>query len=136
MNLSEGQVSPAYAAGAGGWPTVRYFNAETGYEGKPYTQKTSKSMCDELGDMQYMRGYIEEFGAKPCDAASDALANCSEKEAAFATTWKTSKSVAQRTAEVARLEKMGATLVATPAVLKWHRQRLAILKRLVQKDEL
>ena len=35
--------------GAGGWPTVRYFNKETGYGGKPYPKKTDKAMCDELG---------------------------------------------------------------------------------------
>ncbi len=33
---------------------MRYFNAETGYDGAPYKQKTSKSMCDELGDMEYV----------------------------------------------------------------------------------
>jgi hypothetical protein len=48
-------VSPDYQAGAGGWPTVRYFNAETGYKGAPYKKKTSGSMCDELGNNQYMR---------------------------------------------------------------------------------
>lgn len=37
------------ASGAGGWPTVRYFNKETGYGGKAYPKKTSKAMCDELG---------------------------------------------------------------------------------------
>ena len=47
VNLQEGQVSSDYQAGMGGWPTVRYFNAETGYKGAPYTQKTKGSMCDE-----------------------------------------------------------------------------------------
>ena len=47
VNLQEGQVSSDYQAGMGGWPTVRYFNAETGYKGAPYVQKTKGSMCDE-----------------------------------------------------------------------------------------
>lgn len=35
--------------GKGGWPTVRYFNKETGPEGKQYEKKTSDAMCTELG---------------------------------------------------------------------------------------
>ena len=32
--------------GKGGWPTIRYFNAETGQAGKPYTQLHSDmSIC-------------------------------------------------------------------------------------------
>jgi hypothetical protein len=54
----------------------------------------------------------------------------------FAATWK-AKSSDQRASERARLEKIGATLVATKDVKKWHRQRLHILKQLVQAhDEL
>ena len=34
----------------GGWPTIKYFNKETGPAGKPYTQKTSDPMCTELGN--------------------------------------------------------------------------------------
>ncbi len=48
-----------FGAGQGGWPTVRYFNTATGYDGAPYQKKTSKSMCDELGDMTYMRAYVQ-----------------------------------------------------------------------------
>ena len=54
VNLQDaGNIPGKFGAGQGGWPTVRYFNAETGYDGAPYKQKTSKSMCDELGDMEY-----------------------------------------------------------------------------------
>ena len=50
VNLQDaGNIPGKFGAGQGGWPTVRYFNAETGYDGAPYKQKTSKSMCDELG---------------------------------------------------------------------------------------
>ena len=31
--------------GKGGWPTVRYFNKETGYDGAPYVKKTGDAMC-------------------------------------------------------------------------------------------
>jgi hypothetical protein len=133
VNLSEGQVSPDYQAGAGGWPTVRYFNAETGYKGAPYKKKTSGSMCDELGNNQYMREYVEEFGLKPCDVATGD--NCNQKQTAFIAVWK-AKSTADRVKEKARLDKIGANLIATPEVTKWHKQRQAILKQFVEKDEL
>jgi hypothetical protein len=45
---------------AGGWPTIRYFNKETGLEGASYEQKTSKSMCDELGNEDNMIAYVED----------------------------------------------------------------------------
>ena len=54
VNLQDaGDIPGKFGAGQGGWPTVRYFNAQTGYDGAPYTKKTDKSMCDELGDMEY-----------------------------------------------------------------------------------
>ncbi len=31
--------------GAGGWPTIRYYNKATGYGGGAYTQKTGQAMC-------------------------------------------------------------------------------------------
>ena len=33
INLSEAPVRENYSPGAGGWPTIRYFNAETGKDG-------------------------------------------------------------------------------------------------------
>lgn len=50
INLREARVSgPPYNPGQGGWPTVRYFNKETGPDGAPYSQVTSDAMCTELG---------------------------------------------------------------------------------------
>jgi len=46
----------------GGWPTIKYFNKDTGYEGAHYKKKTPKAMCDELGDNEYMQQYVEEAG--------------------------------------------------------------------------
>ena len=31
-------------------------------DGAAYEKKTSKAMCDELGDLEYMRAYVEEQG--------------------------------------------------------------------------
>lgn len=54
INLSEQQIRGNHNPGAGGWPTIKYFNKQTGYDGAPYDKKTSKQMCEELGDLEYM----------------------------------------------------------------------------------
>ena len=43
------------------WLWVACLLLETGVDGAPYAKKTSKSMCDELGDMEYMRAYVTEM---------------------------------------------------------------------------
>lgn len=65
VNLSEEKVREAadgtsFSAGVGGWPTIRYFNKETGIGGAPYKKKTDKAMCDELKTNEYMNAYVEE----------------------------------------------------------------------------
>lgn len=35
VNLADQQINHIGSPGDGGWPTIRYFNKETGYEGKP-----------------------------------------------------------------------------------------------------
>ena len=112
VNLAEDQVRETpvggdHNPGAGGWPTVKYFNKETvchtgleprtdrprsglpltrlslllgqGYQGKPYKQKTGDAMCDELGNDMYMQAHIEEAGTTQLCRLSDG-AGCSEKE--------------------------------------------------------
>lgn len=59
--MAEDPIRGPYNPGAGGWPTIRYFNKATGYEGMPYPKKTEKAMCDELGDESYMQAYVEEM---------------------------------------------------------------------------
>ena len=52
---------PTARPGSGGWPTIRYYNKETGVDGASYTQKTSMSVCDELGPKgtsQGEEGYV------------------------------------------------------------------------------
>ena len=48
--------------GAGGWPTIRYYNKETGILGKSYEKKTDASMCDELGP----KGGLLQVHIHPC----------------------------------------------------------------------
>merc|ERR1719499_2870676 len=91
INLSQSGIREIHgeeqAPGAGGWPTVRYFNQDTGYGGAPYKKKTQKKMCDELGDEQYMQLYVEEMGnTSLCKV--DSPSQCSEKETDFIAKWK------------------------------------------------
>jgi len=126
--LSEESIRGApYNPGAGGWPTIRYFNAGTGYEGSPYDKKTSKSMCDELGDIDYMTAYVTEMGAtSTCDAVSGA--GCGEKELGYIAKWK-SKSAEDVAAQLARLGGMAGGKMK-PELVKWIKQRIAVLKQL------
>jgi hypothetical protein len=124
--LSEEPIRDGHNPGAGGWPTIRYFNKETGYGGKSYTQKTDKSMCDELGDESMMKAYVEEAGhTSLCSVETGA--GCSDKEKAFIETWK-AKSKADVDAQVTRLEGMAAGKM-TADLKTWLNQRRAILSQ-------
>ena len=82
VNLSEEPIRGSYNPGAGGWPTIRYFNKATGYAGAPYAKKTSKAMCDELGDAANMQAYVEEAGSTSlCDLESGE--GCEEREVEY-----------------------------------------------------
>lgn len=132
MNLSEEPIRGDYNPGAGGWPTIRYFNSETGYKGKPYPKKTSKAMCDELGDEKYMEEYVMEMGGVHGCAVDDGE-GCSEKEMKYLTKWRDSKTAEDRTAQLTRLQGMIAGKMK-PELMKWIKQRIGILEQLIEAD--
>jgi len=121
--------------GAGGWPTIRYFNKETGLEGGTYVKKTSKAMCDELGNDEMMTAYVEEYGNTSLCSVSDG-AGCSEKEVAYISKMKL-KSKDDQAAQLQRLINMDSSSMK-PHLLQWNKQRQKILKKLVEQghDEL
>jgi len=129
VNLAEHQIRGNHNPGAGGWPTIKYFNQETGYEGAAYEKKTSKSMCDELGDIEYMRAYIKD--KSPACSIDDTSTGCSDKEIEFIQKWK-SKDTSAVTKELGRLENMRSAKL-TADLLKWQLQRLRILKQFQKK---
>ena len=75
VNLAEDQVQGQYAGepGAGGWPTIRTYNAETGYEGKfagdwKDANSLEGAMCDVFGKeetMQARRCHSPHFRTAP-----------------------------------------------------------------------
>jgi len=140
INLSEEQIRGNYNPGAGGWPTIRYFNKATGYDGAPYPKKTAKAMCEELGDESYMRAYIEEQGwTSLCSVVDNA--GCSEKQVEFIGKWKV-KELSELDAQLTRLTGMTKEAKSLkPELAAWLGQRVAILTQLkaaaeAPKDEL
>ena len=117
----------SYSPGAGGWPTIRYFNKATGYAGAPYAKKTSKAMCDELGDAANMQAYVEEAGSTSlCDLESGE--GCEEREVEFHAKWKGAGAEAVG-AEKARLEKMAGGKMK-PELQQWLSKRLNVLSKI------
>lgn len=81
--MREASISgPPHNPGAGGWPTLRYFNKETGIDGKTYEQKTGMRVCDEMKELNYMYDFIEEQGNTFLCSAVDGK-GCNPEEMAF-----------------------------------------------------
>lgn len=119
--------------GAGGWPTIRYFNKETGYGGKGYEKKTDKAMCDELGPKEeYMADFVEQF-ASLCDVG-DTSKGCSEQQVKFIEK-SSGKPADDLKKQIERLQGMsdkdGASM--KPEALKWVKQRIGIFNQLLKK---
>lgn len=139
VNLSKDPVGREHEPGKGGWPTVKYFNADTGLQGAPYQKKTNKAMCDELGVVDNMRNYvIDAANILQCDVTS--LAGCNKIESDFINQWNT-KTTAEQSKEVDRLAGlMSQSANFSLAARKWIKKRHAILKSMLanapNKDEL
>jgi hypothetical protein len=143
VNLSE-QPSlrgPPHNPGKGGWPTIRYFNKETGVSGGTYKNKTNKSICDELGNDEMMTAYVEEYaGTSLCTVVdgtgAGAGTGCSEKEKAYIEK-NSSKSSEELEKEYTRLDGMD-TDSLKKELGDWVMKRKKILKGLLlsRNDEL
>lgn len=135
VNLREDRVVAAFGTsfepGKGGWPTHRYFNKATGLQGLPYERTTEKKICEELGDADMMRAYVEEVaGVALCDATTGA--GCSEKEQSFILKMRGTGADAL-SSERARLKAVvdGDNAANLPDSLRhWTHQRLAIIAQL------
>ena len=134
INLSQQSIRGDHNPGAGGWPTVRYFNKETGYGGAAYEKKTSKPMCEELGDEKYMSEYVMEQGKTSLCSIAEGNAGCGEREIGFIAKW-ASKGREAVEAQVARLSKLAGGKMK-PELAQWVNQRLAILRQYAAKEEL
>jgi len=60
--IRNGPNGGSLGAGKGGWPTIRYFNKETGYDGGEYQKVTDDAMCTELASgTPHLKNYIEGY---------------------------------------------------------------------------
>merc|ERR1740117_2727136 len=142
VTLSKNQVRSIHGeeqgAGAGGWPTVRHFNKETGYGGKKYEQQTSEAMCTELGPgKDYLHQHIESAGGTSLCSVKNTESGCSEEQTKFIAKWgDKSKDDLQKQLDrlTGMVDKDGASM--KPDALSWAKQRLNMVKQLHKKEEL
>jgi len=143
VTLSSSQVRTIHGEnqnpGAGGWPTLRYFNKDTGYGGKAYEKRTDKAMCDELGPKEeYMAEFVEQF-ASLCDV-NDTSKGCTDQQIKFIekSSGKTTDDLKKQLARLQGMaDKDGSSM--KPEALKWVKQRIGIFNQLLKtkgSDEL
>jgi hypothetical protein len=130
VNLSENRVGagPPHNPGGGGWPTIRYFNKETGIDGADYVKKTDKAICDELGDEEAMTTYVLDYGNTSLCSIVDGE-GCDEREVKFIEKSKT-KSLEDHRSQISRLEGLESEPMK-PELLAWVKKRKRILKQFV-----
>lgn len=108
--MSNTPIRGSHNPGAGGWPTIKYFNKETGPDGGTYQKVTPDAMCTELGDLDHMINYIEGYGKTVCflyvtilplRVACECLANVELSLALPSTRCTTGRSFVELTARIA-----------------------------------
>jgi len=131
--LSEESIRGApHNPGSGGWPTIRYFNKDTGIEGANYAKKTDKPMCQELGDEDTMAAYVESAGKTSLCIATTG-SGCSEREKTYIDKMK-GNPVNDNKAQYRRLGTMSEQ--SMKADLKtWISKRRKILQQLIVTAE-
>ena len=101
-----------------GYPTLKYFTAETGAEGAPY---------ESARDLDSLKDFVSETLEIKCQV-DDAEGTCTEKEAAYVAKMK-GKSSDEIEKALARLEGMKASSMK-PELKTWIVQRINVLKQM------
>ena len=139
VNLQDDDVRGKYAGdpGGGGWPTIRYYNKDTGYEGKfAGDWKEAKgyegAMCDTFGKDDIMQEYVEEMAGVLLCTDLDCLCSrkeegeCAKKEKDYYTKFQSEPLATVQS----RLNLLSASLAKSGKADTWMSQRIAILKLL------
>lgn len=148
VNLAEDQVQGQYAGepGAGGWPTIRTYNSETGYEGKfagdwKDSNSLDGAMCDVFGKEETMQRYVEEMAGIHAPGVfvggvlcTDFACLCAQKEGGECSKQEVGYEAKFRDLPVAdiqsRLKLLSASLAKSGKDDVWMKQRITILKLL------
>jgi len=102
-----------------GYPTIKYFNGETGPKGTDYSGGR---------DFDSLKTFVEETLAKKCEVGDQK--DCNEKEAKYIKKMQDKGADAVKK-QLDRLTKMkGDNAKMKPDLKKWMLQRLAILEQL------
>jgi hypothetical protein len=131
VNLAEHHIREGNP-GAGGWPSIRYFRKETGMEPQVYEKKTSKPICDELGEDDMMIAYVEEYGNTSLCSLDGK--GCNERELSFIEKMK-GVHLSELETQIARLGRMEGESMKDD-LKKWIRQRQKILEKLVADQQM
>lgn len=104
-------------AGVRGYPTIKYYTAETGPEGESYQGARS---------FDALEGFVKDKLEVQCDVADPS--SCDEKEQGYITKMQ-AKTAEEVQAQLTRLEAMKGSDMK-PELKVWLMKRLAILKQL------
>ena len=79
--------------GHDGWPTIRFYNEQTGSSGASYEQVTEKELSAELADLDTLLTWIEaKAGTRACDVKTGK--GCNAKDLKYVRKWQSDKSLA------------------------------------------
>jgi len=78
----EANLAPRNNAGHDGWPTIRYFNKETGLAGADYVRRTTEKVCNELKIEDNMIAFIESAAMTTMCTLEDE-SGCDDSEKSF-----------------------------------------------------
>jgi len=133
VNLADNGPRGSASPGAGGWPTIRYYNKETGVDGASYEKKTDDPMCDELGPKRGMlNDYIEEAAGTSLCSVEEPYSGCSEKQTKYIKKMLGKGTEARKTQYDRLLGMQGKKMKSS--LKKWLGQRIKILKELIKRD--
>jgi len=116
---SDGGKEVCNDAGVKGYPTIKYFTAETGEDGESYSGAR---------DFAGLNKFVEEKLAKGCDVKD--TTTCTETEVAYVEKMKGKGDAAAIAKELTRLTEMLKTGKMAADKKTWMVQRMNILKQL------
>jgi hypothetical protein len=132
IDLSQESLREGHNVGIGGWPTLRYFNSNTGIAGESYQKKTNMKMAEELSDKEILESFLlDKSTSLLCKI--DLMDKCDEKEQNYITLWNT-KSRKEIIDQIERLQQLRKSSNIKPDVVQWVIKRINILNQIIKRS--